>query len=182
MPRLSSRSANIDQTLRDLYTRFCTGSDASKYSAFLAGMAVAFWKVQKKKKKRTRDMRTITTSYAIRSNLIKSSKTCSESFWLGSCERLCVCVSYPEYVQRSVVVLVPQLHLAILTPHTRQIIHHLVVHLGGLLKDGPCLTGLKPIRIPTQKRPLTCSTAKRKMLASRAEKRILTSSSCSLSS
>lgn len=32
----------MDQTLRDLYTRFWTGSEASKYSAFLAGMAVAF--------------------------------------------------------------------------------------------------------------------------------------------
>lgn len=42
VPRLSSKSASMDHTFRDLYTRFCTGSDESKYSAFLAGIAVAF--------------------------------------------------------------------------------------------------------------------------------------------
>lgn len=42
VPRLSSKSASIDQTFNDLYTLFWTGSDASKYSAFLEGMAVAF--------------------------------------------------------------------------------------------------------------------------------------------
>lgn len=42
VPRLSSKSASIDQTFNDLYTLFWTGSDASKYSAFLDGMAVAF--------------------------------------------------------------------------------------------------------------------------------------------
>lgn len=43
MPRLSSKSASIDQTFKDLYTLFWTGSDESKYSAFLDGMAVAFY-------------------------------------------------------------------------------------------------------------------------------------------
>lgn len=42
VPRLSSRSASIDHTFSDLYTRFCTGSEASKYSARRAGNAVAF--------------------------------------------------------------------------------------------------------------------------------------------
>lgn len=42
VPRLSSKSASMDQTFSDLYTRFCTGSDESKYSAFLDGIAVAF--------------------------------------------------------------------------------------------------------------------------------------------
>lgn len=43
VPRLSSKSASIDQTFKDLYTLFWTGSDESKYSAFLDGMAVAFY-------------------------------------------------------------------------------------------------------------------------------------------
>jgi hypothetical protein len=42
VPRLSSRSASIDHTFSDLYTRFCTGSELSKYSARRAGSAVAF--------------------------------------------------------------------------------------------------------------------------------------------
>lgn len=42
VPRLSSRSASIDHTFSDLYTRFCTGSEPSKYSARRAGSAVAF--------------------------------------------------------------------------------------------------------------------------------------------
>lgn len=33
----------MDQTFKDLYTLFWTGSDESKYSAFLEGMAVAFY-------------------------------------------------------------------------------------------------------------------------------------------
>lgn len=38
----------MDQTFRDLYTLFCTGSDTSKYSAFLDGMAVAFYTIGKR--------------------------------------------------------------------------------------------------------------------------------------
>lgn len=56
-------------------------------------------------------------------------------------------VSYPQDVQRLVIVLVPQLHLAILAPHSCQVVHLLEVHLGGLLKDGPCLTDFIHIRI-----------------------------------
>ena len=48
VPILSSRSASMDQTFRDLYTLFCTGSDTSKYSAFLDGMAVAFYTIGKR--------------------------------------------------------------------------------------------------------------------------------------
>lgn len=42
VPRLSSKSASMDHTFSDLYTRFCTGSEPSKYSARRAGKAVAF--------------------------------------------------------------------------------------------------------------------------------------------
>lgn len=41
VPRPSSKSASMDHTFSDLYTRFCTGSEPSKYSAWRAGKAVA---------------------------------------------------------------------------------------------------------------------------------------------
>jgi hypothetical protein len=42
VPKLSSKSAYIDHTLRDLYNLICTDSVSSWYATFRGGITVAF--------------------------------------------------------------------------------------------------------------------------------------------
>lgn len=115
----------MDHTFSDLYTRFCTGSEPSKYSARRAGSAVAF---------------------------------CRETAQQGSSgeETQASCPptapahkpssAYPQQPQGLVVVLVPELQLATLTPHACQVVHLLEAHLGGLLQDDAGLSGQAEVR------------------------------------
>ena len=128
VPRLSSRSASMDQTFSDLYTRFCTGSEPSKYSARRAGRAVAFCRGRQRPGRH---------SGAVPG---PCHTTCSPHPTAWAC-------SHSQQPQGLIVVLVSELQLSALTPHACQVIHLLEVHLGGLLQDDTGLPGRAEARL-----------------------------------
>lgn len=123
----------MDHTFSDLYTRFCTGSEPSKYSARRAGSAVAFYRKTAEQGSLNGAPQAGRTPAALPHNPAGA---------------------YPQQPQGLVVILVPELQFTTFAPHTRQVVHLLEAHLGGLLQDDAGLPGQAEARLKPAHPPL----------------------------